>query len=238
MRLSTPLFLIPLIGAVGLSMLAPAPAAADFCDSTLVLGTTYVVGPAVGDYPPIVPGGETLSLYGVVSALGGPLTGAAGAGSEVTWVIRDITCFTEGMWDDPETNTGGTVSLFYDCRMDVYVDDGTTAEIDNPETYADGTLALTLDIPQLDLLAGSGGYPPTPEFSFGALQVTGGAWYDLVSKDGNGFAGDLRGRYPNTGSGYNSLPPGVLGVFLGRVTLDCSVPVRPITWGRIKTRYE
>ena len=222
--------------AVAFLLALARPAAADF-DSALVFDTGYATGP-VGwtpwtNLPHLA---DSLWIYGTVGDVNTPFEDLVPAGPhELTYVFDGYFCIWATHGGDLECSL--TELAFFDFgRISVYLDLSPDADFAHPATFYDGQLVLQADAHPLQLFTETHCITGTRYVQRAIMTFTGGAWFDRVSQDGEGFIagneGEFRGDIPQ--------PLQALG-YIGQSTsvINIVVPnaVTPTTWGRIKAMY-
>ena len=213
-----------------------SPAAADF-DSALVLDTGYAGGPS--QWTPWINLPEledTLWIYGSVAQVNAPFDDLVPAGAhELTYVFDSYLCTWATHGDDLECITA-ELAIFNFGRLSVYLDETPDATFASPATFSDGQLVLRADAYPLQLFMETHCVSGVRYVQRAILTFTGGAWFDRVSKNGEGYLGANQGQF--RGDISDALK--ALG-YIGQSTstIDVLVPnaVEPTTWGRIKAMY-
>ena len=229
MRSWVALLLLPLAGPV---------AASDTYPSALVLDTGYAIGPPAwypwANFPAH---GDPLSIFGSVSEVNEPFTDLLPiAGSyELTYAFRGFTCTFFG-WGEDLVCTSLYNAWFDEGRISFFLDLTPDADFADPATFLDGELVLDAKAERLDLWFLSDCMYGTEFGQRSDLQWTGGGWFDRVSSNGVGYAGENLGRFdgdipdPIRSAGY-------VGRSMSRIDIFKPVATAPITWGRVKALY-
>jgi len=216
-----------------------APAGADDAQELKLNLSGYVTGPWHEYFGPegIVPPQDTVTAHGTVSGMSG-LLGLPEDGAEITWVLPDMVCETFGLWDDPQSDRGGTFDVFPGGTLFFYRDPSANADPDDPASFADGELILEAQVGELYLLSGPTGYPGSRMQEYAGFQFTGGTRFDQASRNGTGFSGQWWAYY--LGDFQQTPTEGehvTLGAMTGYFAVSVPVPVAATTWGGLKTRY-
>ncbi len=226
----------PIFVALALATTLARPAAADF-PSALVFATGYATGPPQWTPWENLPNlADSLWIYGSVGDVNAPFEDLVPVGPhEFTYVFDGYFCVWSTHGGDLECSL--TELAFFDFgRISVYLDATPDADFANPASFRDGQLVLRADAHPLQLFTETHCIMGTRYVQRAIMTFTGGAWFDRVSQDGEGFLagnlGEFRGDIPD--------PLKALG-YIGQSTsvVNIVVPnaVIPSTWGRIKAMY-
>jgi len=219
-------------------LLAVPVAANDVYPSALVLDTGYAIGPPAwypwANFPAQ---GDPLFIFGSVSEVNEPFTDLlpVAASYELTYAFRDFACTLYGWGEDFSCSAlysawfdGGRISFFLALTPD--------AEFANAATFLDGDLVLEARADQLYLWFLTHCMYGDEYGQHSNLQWIGGTWFDRVSRNDVGYAGENLGSFdrevpaPIRGFGY-------VGRSLSRIDIFKPVATAPTTWGRVKALY-
>ena len=212
------------------------PAAADF-DSALVFDTGYATGPPGWTPWTNLPHlADSLWIYGTVGDINAPFEDLVPAAPyEFTYVFDGYFCIWSTHGGDLECSV--TELAFFDFgQISIYLDLSPDADFADVDTFRDGQLVLRADAHPLQLFTENHCVTGIRYVQRAIMTFVGGAWFDRVSKDGEGYIagneGEFRGDIPD--------PIKALG-YVGQSTsvINIVVPnaVEPTTWGRIKAMY-
>ena len=212
------------------------PAAADF-DSALVLATGYARGPAQWTPWINLPALEdSLWIYGSVYQVNAPFADLVPPGPhEFTYVFDSYYCTWSTHGEDLECITA-ELAIFDFGRISIYLDATPDADFASPATFSDGQLVLRAEAHPLQLFMETHCVSGVRYVQRAVLTFTGGAWFDRVSKNGQGYLGANQGEFRgDISDGLKAL--GYIGQSTSVVDILVPNAIEPTTWGRIKAMY-
>ena len=213
-------------------LLASGSALAQTSSTLLQFRDAYLLIAGTGGWPSINMG-ATGTLVGHVTAFPSlfPTSDpAADSLREYTMICTGCRCTSITYWDDLPHNRGGAIYDFSGGALTVYEDTTPDASLADLATFQDGARVLTGD-----LLPFTGRPGVAAAELAGTFGISGGDWGQFI-RHGDVLPGRLTGTFSDDVSA-NLRVLGFRARLDGELLIDWSVPVRSMTWGRVKALY-